>query len=138
MAQTFNQASQNLAAQQKPPAASESEWASVDETITLVSACLALVRPIGMSDSAAAEWLSVAATDLSGYRANLLKAACAEARKTCTHHGQIVPTVIKEMEEMTPFRMGKPLARKPVPTLAPPPPEIQGLIEGVSKSLTAQ
>lgn len=114
---------------------SESEWASVDETITLVSACVALVRPIGMSDSAADEWLMVAAGDLAGHKTKLLKAACAEARKTCTHHGQIVPTILKCLAEITPWKAPE---RKPARVEALPPPEIQGLIEGTAKSLTAQ
>lgn len=117
------------------PSASVSEWASLDDAITLVSAMLALVRPTGMTDRAADEWIAVAASDLAGHKLNVLKAACTEARKTCTHHGQIVPTIMKEMREITPWKAPD---RKPAQSQALPPPEIQGLIEGAAKALTSR
>ncbi|MXO67775.1 hypothetical protein GRI72_02870 [Altererythrobacter marinus] len=92
-----------------------------------------------MTDDAAAEWLAVAANELEGYRAGILRIGLGEARKTCTHHGQIVPTVIKAMEEATPWRMGKPLERR-LPGQVErqlPPPEVRGLIEGATRALNA-
>lgn len=91
-----------------------------------------------MSEDAAAEWLAVAAAELAGYRRGLVEAALGEARKHCNFHGQIVPFAITKMEEMTPWRLGKPLARQlPGQARAPlPPPEIQGLIEGASAALS--
>lgn len=47
-----------------------------------------------MSEDAATEWLAVAAGEVANMRPTVLKAACAEARKTCTHHGQIIPTIL--------------------------------------------
>lgn len=47
-----------------------------------------------MSDDAAHEWLTVAATELAHMGPATLAAACREARKTCTHHGQIVPAIL--------------------------------------------
>ncbi len=33
-------------------------WATVEGLVPQLSACLALVRPVGMNDDAAAEWLA--------------------------------------------------------------------------------
>lgn len=60
-----------------------------------MSACLALVRPVGMTDQAATEWLAVAAAEVRDMPRSALEAGCREARQTCTHHGQIVPTILK-------------------------------------------
>jgi hypothetical protein len=104
-----------------------------------LAACLALVRPVSMSEEAAAEWLAVAASELAGYQRWLVMSGLTEARKHCTFHGQIIPTAIKHMEEATPWRMGKPLDRQlPGKTKESlPPPEIQGLIASAAKNLSA-
>lgn len=47
-----------------------------------------------MSDDAAHEWLTVCATDVRDLPISTLRAAAAEAAKTCTHHGQIIPTIL--------------------------------------------
>lgn len=63
-----------------------------------------MVRPVGLSDDNARDWLRVAAGEVSGIHADLLELACAEARRTCTHHGQIVPTIIKHSAEWMSLR----------------------------------
>lgn len=68
-------------------------------TVSQLSACLALVRPVSMSDDAAGEWLTVAASDLAHYPADILADACKAARRECTYHGQIVPFVVKDADE---------------------------------------
>ena len=68
------------------------------EIINELSSCLALVKPVGMSDAMATEWLAVAAGELLDLTRNALKAGCAHARRTCSHHAQIVPTVLAEAE----------------------------------------
>lgn len=68
------------------------------EVINELSACLALVRPSGMSDQAAEEWLTVAANDVLGFaeqRPTMFKELCTKARGDCTHHGQIIPFILK-------------------------------------------
>jgi hypothetical protein len=91
-----------------------------------------------MSEEAAAEWLAVAANELAGYQRWQVVAGLESARRRCTFHSQILPHVIKDMEDSTPWRMGKPLDRLLPPSQreALPPPEIQGLIEGATRALT--
>lgn len=63
--------------------------------MALLTSCLALVRPVGLSDDNARDWLRVAAMEVAHVPADMLRDACSEARRTCTHHGQIVPAIIK-------------------------------------------
>lgn len=65
----------------------------------MLSTCLALVKPVGMSAEDAQAWLRVAAGELAHLPPELLERGCALARKTCSYHGQIVPTITKETEE---------------------------------------
>lgn len=68
------------------------------DPITELQRCMALVRPVGLSDSAVRDWIAAAAAevrDFAVYRPERFKAACDSARKSCTHHGQIVPTILK-------------------------------------------
>ena len=73
--------------------------ATPEQAVSHLSACLALVRPAGMGNDAAEEWLAVAANELRELPDDILADACAEARKTCTHHGQIVPKVLEASSE---------------------------------------
>ena len=68
------------------------------DPITELQRCMALVRPVGMSDGAVRDWIAVAAgevRDFARYRPQKFQAACDSARKTCTHHGQLIPTILK-------------------------------------------
>lgn len=122
------------------PKSRSSDYITASEAVPHLAACLALVRPVSMSEEAAAEWLAVAATELAGYRTGLVIGALSEARKRCNYPSQIIPFVIKDMEDATPWRLGKPLDRIRPPTEreALPPPEIQGLIDNATKALTAR
>ena len=114
------------------PSSPSSTYIAADEVIPPLGASLALVRPVGMGKEAAAEWLAVAASELAGYNRASVLSALAEARKRCSHHGQIVPFVIKHMEDQTPWRMGKPLDRQlPAPEKreALPVPAVRQLID---------
>lgn len=73
--------------------------APVTETVALLSSCLALVKPVGMSGEDAQAWLRVAAGELAHLPSDMLAKGCATARKTCTHHGQIVPAILKDVSE---------------------------------------
>ena len=64
----------------------------------MLATCLALVRPVNMNDRDAEEWLRVAAKELIGLPLGLVDNACAVARRKCTHHGQIIPTIMAELE----------------------------------------
>lgn len=69
------------------------------QVMAIVATALALVRPVGMSDDAADEWLALAANELRDVPADLLDEAAAPVRRTCTHHGQIVPAVFGVVQE---------------------------------------
>lgn len=104
-------------------------WATVDWLVPRLAACLALVRPVSMTEEAAAEWLAVAATELDGYARYTVEDALADARRNCTHHGQIIPHAVRHMEASEPWRLGKPLPRRLPP--APEPvsnPRLEALI----------
>ena len=69
------------------------------DPITELQRCLALVRPVGMTDSAARDWLAAAVAELRNIPPSILARACDEARKTVTHHGQIIPAIIAASNE---------------------------------------
>ena len=58
---------------------------------------LALVRPVSMSDDTASDWLAAAVAETADMSDYAFQAAVAKARKTCTYHGQIIPTVTAEL-----------------------------------------
>ena len=86
--------------QNRPPATSGSgsQTASARLAIAELTACLALVRPVGMSPDEAEDWLAVAAQEVMAYPPGILSAACLSARRSCTHHAQIVPHIVAEAE----------------------------------------
>lgn len=61
--------------------------------------CLALVRPIGMSDDMASDWLAAALFEVRDMGETQFRAACQHARATCTHHGQIIPAIMHRARE---------------------------------------
>ena len=68
------------------------------QAMSEIRACLVKVRPVGMSDDMAKEWLAVAIIDVMGFaerRPQAFRSACMRARAVCTHHGQIVPEILK-------------------------------------------
>lgn len=76
------------------------------DPITELQRCFALVRPVGMTDSAARDWLAAAVAELRDIPPSTLARACAEARKTVTHHAQIIPAIIaasKDAAKPDPF-----------------------------------
>lgn len=69
--------------------------------IAQIASCLGLVRPVGMSDGMAEEWVRIAARDLGSFPDSTIAAACQKARMICNHHGKILPTVIAECEALS-------------------------------------
>jgi hypothetical protein len=61
-----------------------------------LTACLALVAPVGMTEEARGEWLAVAWATLRHLPADLLAIGCARARETCDHPARIVPAIVAE------------------------------------------
>ncbi len=64
-----------------------------------LSGCLSLVRPVGMSDDEADEWLSIAAGEVAEFPSDLIEAGCKRAKRSATHHSQIVPRVVDHCED---------------------------------------
>lgn len=91
--------SSTLLAQSQRTWSEKLQPAPVTETVALLSSCLALVKPVGMSSEDAQAWLRVAAGELAHLPSDMLAKGCATARKTCTHHGQIVPAILKDVGE---------------------------------------
>lgn len=70
-----------------------------------------------MTAEEAEDWLRVAVGEVLTYPANVLHYAAGEARRTCTHHSQIVPTIIREADEM--LEQQRRVDRHPVVTPLP-------------------
>jgi hypothetical protein len=51
-----------------------------------------------MSEAEAEDWLGVAVGTVLDYPAGILDRASLEARRSCTHHSQIVPTIVREAD----------------------------------------
>jgi hypothetical protein len=90
----------------------------------LLSSCLALVRPVGMTADEAEDWLGVAVGEVIHYPASVLHYAAVEARRTCTHHSQIVPAIVEAVDERMAHhrRMAELSAPIDLPALPAPPP----------------
>jgi hypothetical protein len=65
-------------------------------------------------------WLRVAAKELAHLPPDILADACAKARRTCTHHGQIVPAIIKESADWIALRKNAARNSEPVEALPKP------------------
>lgn len=76
-----------------------------------------------MTAGEAEDWLRVAVGEVLKYPANVLHHAAGEARRTCTHHAQIVPTIIAEADERMAHirRMAELSVPLGTPRLSPPP-----------------
>lgn len=70
------------------------EPATREQFAVELTACLALVVPVGMTEEARREWLAVAWQTLKHLPGDLLAAGCLEARKTADHPSKIVPAII--------------------------------------------
>ena len=65
----------------------------------MLGASLALVRPVGMSPKETSEWIDVAIDTLSHLPLPVFEAGVRAARTKCTHHSQIVPTIVAETRD---------------------------------------
>lgn len=85
-----------------------------------LTACLALVVPVGMTEESRREWLAVAWATLSHLPADVLAYGCKKARQTCEHPSKIVPTIIAETDEMMRWRRDSVRPAHNAPLLEPP------------------
>lgn len=65
-----------------------------------LAACLALVRPVTMTDQAAMEWIKVAAKELTSYPPSVVEQASSAARRACSHHAKLLPFIVEECEKL--------------------------------------
>lgn len=86
-----------------------------------LTSCLALVVPVGMTEEARREWLAVAWATLKHLPADLLSAACQEARKSCDHPSKIVPAITAYAEPRLQSRTRFEREYPSTPCLPPPP-----------------
>lgn len=84
-----------------------------------LTACLALVVPVGMTEEGRREWLSVAWATLGHLPPDLLAIGCKAARQSCDHPSKIVPAIIAETEQQMHWRRNAGSA--PTATLLPAP-----------------
>jgi hypothetical protein len=69
-----------------------------------LTACLALVAPVGMTEEAKRDWLVTAWDTLKDIPPDILRIGTAAARKTCDHPSKIVPTIIAETAQPMKWR----------------------------------
>lgn len=53
-----------------------------------------------MSGEDAHAWLTIAVGEVAHLPRDILEIGCTAARRTCTHHGQIVPAILRESEDL--------------------------------------
>lgn len=68
---------------------------SLEEIMGVLSRCLTLTAPSGMSADDREEWLMVAAPELADLPGMLFDDACAHARRTCDHPAKIIPAILR-------------------------------------------
>src|SRR5438128_556710 len=78
--------------------------ASNDQFRDELTACLALVVPVGMTEESRREWLAVAWGTLKHLPPDLLSIGCKAAREQCDHPSKIVPTILRETEQAMRWR----------------------------------
>lgn len=92
--------------------------ATSDQFRNELTACLALVVPVGMTEEARREWLMVAWETLKHLPADILASGCAAARKTADHPSKIVPAITTATDDWMALRR----TPRPMATLALPAP----------------
>ena len=97
------------------------------EALALLTTCLALVRPVGFTDDNARDWLMVAVGEVAHIPTGILANACTAARRTATHHAQIIPAIIaaaepelRERARIDEYVAGFEYQALPAPPITPP------------------
>lgn len=95
--------------------------------MALLTACLNLVRPVGMGDDEVENWLGVAVPVVAHYRAYTLRRAVSEAQRKVDHPSKIVPTICSIADKLVPPAApddGWDGYELPAPRIALPAPEL--------------
>lgn len=80
------------------------EPATSEQFAAELTACLALVAPVGMTEESRREWLSVAWQTLKHLPPDILASGCGAARMTCDHPSKIVPAITAETKDWMELR----------------------------------
>ena len=92
--------------------------AAVSQIIAHLTGCLALVRPAGMPDAEANDWLAAAAKALAAFPVHDVAIGCLKAQRECTHYSQIVASVAKHCQAA---KIPEPIKWDGVVAALPPP-----------------
>jgi hypothetical protein len=113
-----------LAPQREPrlPSSDRLQPASAETFRNELTACLALVVPVGMTEEARREWLAVAWATLSHLPPDILSIGAKKARQTCDHPSKIVPTILAETQQMMTWR--REVSGPALPALPRPKPHV--------------
>jgi hypothetical protein len=95
-----------LARQPEPrlPSSDRLQPASNEVFRNELTACLALVVPVGMTEESRREWLAVAWATLKHLPPDVLAIGALAARQKCDHPAKIVPTIIAETQQVMGWR----------------------------------
>lgn len=85
-----------------------------------LTACLALVVPVGMTEESRREWLAVAWETLKHLPPDILHRGCEVARQTCDHPSKIVPAIIAETADWMEIRRRNDFAKPSIQCLPAP------------------
>lgn len=83
-----------------------------------LTACLALVAPVGMTEEAKRDWLAVAWQTLSHIPPDVLVIGARQARQICDHPSKLVPAIIAATKDTMAWR--REANRTDDPQLPPP------------------
>lgn len=107
--------------------ANASQPVSQAEAVAILTSCLALVRPVGMTEDETDDWLGAALPMVRHYRADTLHQAAAQAKRTIDHHSKIIPTIVGIADKIVPptawddgwegYELPKPRVALPAPAL---------------------
>lgn len=95
----------------------------VSQIVAHLTGCLALIRPVGMTDGEGDDWLASGAKTLADFPLSDVALACAEARRECTHYRETVAFVAKRCEALASKRSrlaewSEPVKRLPKPRMS--------------------
>lgn len=96
--------------------------ASAERFRNELTACLALVAPVGMDEPAKREWLAIAWETLKHLPADILSIGAKAARGKCDHPSKIVPAILAETEELMRWRKTAAKPRPEFPQIEAPRP----------------
>ncbi len=96
----------SLVPRREPQLPCSARPATSDQFRNELTACLALVVPVGMTEESRREWLTVAWGTLKHLPPDALLVGCKAARETCDHPSKIVPAILKATEQMMSWKRG--------------------------------